>query len=83
MDHWRRLGGAMVALGLVLVAGTVGYVLLGFAPLDAVYQTVTTISTVGFREVEPLNGAGKVFTIVLILAGVGTAFYAFGVLSRP
>lgn len=80
MDHWRRLGGAMAALGLVLVAGTVGYVLLGFAPLDAVYQTVTTISTVGFREVEPLDGAGQVFTIVLILAGVGAAFYAFGVL---
>ncbi|HEX7135922.1 MAG TPA: potassium channel protein [Iamia sp.] len=80
MDHWRRLGGAMVALGLVLVAGTVGYVLLGFAPLDAAYQTVTTISTVGFREVEPLDGAGQVFTIVLILAGVGSAFYAFGVL---
>jgi voltage-gated potassium channel len=80
VDHWRRLGGALLALGLVILAGTVGYLLLGFAPLDALYQTVTTVSTVGFREVEPLDGVGQVFTITLILAGVGSAFYAFGVL---
>jgi voltage-gated potassium channel len=72
----------MVALVLVIVAGTVGYVLLGFAPLDAVYQTVTTISTVGFREVRPLDGWGQVFTMGLILAGVGAAFYAFGVVME-
>ena len=53
--------------------------LLGFGVLDATYQTVTTITTVGFREVEPLDGAGQVFTIVLILAGVGTALYTLTV----
>jgi voltage-gated potassium channel len=52
---------------------------LGFSTLDAVYQTVTTITTVGFREVEPLDRNGKVFTIVLILAGVGTALYTLTV----
>ena len=65
---------------MITVAGTVGYVMLGFAVLDAVYQTVTTITTVGFREVEPLTSRGKVFTIVLILVGVGTALYTFSVL---
>ena len=80
MTHWRRLGGAMVALVLVSVAGTIGYLALGFGPLDAVYQTVTTVSTVGFREVEPLTPAGKVFTMALILVGVGAALYAFSVL---
>jgi len=72
-----------LALGLVLaviVAGTIGYVVLGFGVLDAVYQTVTTISTVGFREIHPLDEAGKIFTIVLILAGTGTALYAFSIL---
>jgi voltage-gated potassium channel len=59
----------------VLVAGTAGYVVLGFSLLDAVYQTVTTVTTVGFREVHPLSDAGQVFTIVLILTGVGTALY--------
>ena len=80
MAESRRLIFALAALASVMVAGTVGYLLLGFGLLDALYQTVTTVSTVGFREVQPLHGAGKVFTIALILVGVGTALYAFGVL---
>jgi voltage-gated potassium channel len=70
----------MAALGVVLVAGTAGYMMLGFGFLDALYQTVTTVTTVGFREVRPLSPAGQVFTIVLILLGVGTALYALGAL---
>jgi voltage-gated potassium channel len=34
------------------------------------------VTTVGFREVRPLSSTGKIFTMVLILAGVGTALYA-------
>ena len=64
----------------MIVAGTVGYVILGFGFVDALYQTVTTITTVGFREVHPLSTVGECFTIVLILVGVGTALYTFGVL---
>ncbi|HZT65899.1 MAG TPA: potassium channel protein [Acidimicrobiales bacterium] len=75
-----RIRAAATALTLVVLGGTLGYWALGFSPLDAVYQTVTTITTVGFREVHPLTTAGKVFTIVLILVGVGTALYTFGVL---
>ena len=40
--------------------------------LDALYMTVITLATVGFREVEPLNPAGKIFTIDLIVMGVTT-----------
>ena len=76
----RRIGRALLAFALLLLAGTVGYILLGFGVLDAVYQTVTTVTTVGFREVHPLGAAGQLFTITLILLGVGTALYAFGVL---
>jgi voltage-gated potassium channel len=73
-----------VALGVatlvgIIVVGSIGDVVLGFGVLDAVYQTVTTITTVGFREVEPLDTAGKVFTIILILGGVGTALYTLTV----
>jgi voltage-gated potassium channel len=80
METVRRIRLAVLALGLVLVGGTIGYVVLGFDLLSAVYQTVTTVTTVGFREVMPLTRAGEIFTIVLILVGVGTALYAFGVL---
>ncbi|MEO6317794.1 MAG: potassium channel protein [Acidimicrobiales bacterium] len=76
MSQGRRLGVALAALAVVVLAGTIGYLVLGFEPLNAVYQTVTTISTVGFREVEPLSPAGQVFTMVLILVGVGATLYA-------
>lgn len=79
MGNIRRIQLALLAVLGVMIAGSVGYVLLGFSPLDAVYQTVTTITTVGFREIRPLGTAGRIFTIVLILGGVGTALYAFGV----
>jgi voltage-gated potassium channel len=59
--------------------GTLGYWLLGFTPLDAAYQAVTTVATVGFREVVPFGTAEKVFTIFLVLGGVGTTLYALGV----
>ena len=79
MADWRRLRLALAMLAAVFLVGIFGYVLLGFSLLDATYQTVTTVATVGFREVQPLDDAGKVFTIVLILVGVGTALYTFSV----
>ncbi len=79
MSNVRRIQLALLAVLAVLAAGSIGYVVLGFSALDAVYQTVTTITTVGFREVHPLGTAGKIFTIVLIVVGVGTALYAFSV----
>jgi voltage-gated potassium channel len=68
-----------VVLLVVLGGGTLGYIVIGLSPLDALYQTVTTVSTVGFRELFPQTASAKVFTIVLILTGVGTVLYAFGV----
>ncbi len=74
----RRIVIALGALALVLGGGTLGYWALGLSPLNALYQTVITVSTVGFREVFTPTDAAKVFTIVLILVGVGTGLYAFG-----
>lgn len=66
----------LLLLGLA-VAGTVGYALIEqMSLLNALYMTVITLTTVGFREVQPLQPAGKVFTIVLIVLGVGIAAWA-------
>ncbi len=78
-DPWRPVRRGFVALGLVIVAGTLGYVVLGLSLLDALYQTVTTVSTVGFREVGESTGAWKAFTMVLILTGVGVVLYTLTV----
>jgi voltage-gated potassium channel len=75
-----RIRSALIALTAVITIGTAGYLLLGFGFLDALYQTVTTITTVGFREVHPLDTAGQIFTMALILVGVGTSLYALGAL---
>jgi voltage-gated potassium channel len=74
---FRRVRIGLAAFGFVLVGGTVGYLILGYSLLDAVFQTVETVSTVGFGTLRRLDTAGKVFTIVLILVGVGTALYSF------
>lgn len=74
---FRRVTFGLIALALVLVAGTSGYLLLGFGLLDSVYQTVTTVSTVGFTSTRSLGMATKIFTITLILVGVGTALFTF------
>lgn len=65
---------------IVLVGGTVGYMAFGFSVLDAVYQTVITVTTVGFGELHRFGRGQKIFTIVLILVGVGTVGYTFSVL---
>jgi voltage-gated potassium channel len=66
---------ALLALSSVMILGSVGYVLLGIRPLDAVYQTVTTLTTIGFREVVEFDDRLKIYTIVLALLGVGTVLY--------
>ncbi len=70
---WR----ALLLVVFVIVGGTVGYAVLGMAPLNALYQTVTTVTTVGFKEVEPFGTAEQWFTMVVIVAGVGTVLYTF------
>lgn len=75
----RRIRFAFVALAVVMLLGSIGYLILGFSPLDAIYQTVMTVTTVGFRELRPLTAAGKIYTIFVILVGVGTSLYALGV----
>jgi len=66
----------------VLAGGTAGYMIIeGWNAWDAFYMTVTTVATVGFREVHPLSFSGQVFTIVVIFCGVGTAFYTVTLLA--
>jgi voltage-gated potassium channel len=67
----------------VTAVGTFGYHWLwsaiGGTWLDALFMTFTTITTIGYGEVKPLDGPGRVFTILVALAGIGTFFYTFSV----
>lgn len=77
----RRVVRGLLLLSTVVTVGSIGYMILGLSPLDALYQTVITVSTVGYREVGGNSTAPfRAFTMVVILSGVGTAFYTLGVL---
>ena len=66
----------------VLAGGTIGYIAIeGWTPWDAFYMTVTTVTTVGYREIHELSRAGQVFTVALVMGGVGAAFYTFSQLA--
>ena len=47
----------------------------GWSFLDAAYMTVVTFTTVGYEEVRPLSSIGRVFTMFLMVAGVGVMLY--------
>jgi len=65
------------------VVGAAGYMLIEhWSVLDAFYMSVITISTVGYGEVKPLSPAGRLFTIGLIITGVGSAIYLFTVIGE-
>ena len=67
----------LVALAVVMAAGVFGYVYIeGWSYLDALYMTVITLTTIGYKEVHELDPRGQVFTIGLIVFGVGTAAWA-------
>jgi voltage-gated potassium channel len=73
---------ALLLLVLVTAGGTVGYVLVeGWSWWDAFYMTVITVTTVGYREVHTLSRAGEILTVLVLVAGVGTAFYAFTLIA--
>jgi voltage-gated potassium channel len=69
-------------LVFALVYGTTGYMVLeGFGFVDALYMTVTTLTTVGFGEVKPLGPGGRIFTISLVVIGVVAVFTLLAVLT--
>jgi voltage-gated potassium channel len=73
----KRLKRGLIILGSIIAAGTIGYALIeGWSPFDALYMTITTVTDVGYGEIHPLNTAGRIFTIFLIIGGVGGALLA-------
>jgi len=75
-DPIKKLKVSISILGLILFFGTFGYMVLErWGVLDSLYMTVITLSTIGFREVHEMDRGGRIFTILLILIGVGTVAY--------
>ncbi len=72
----RRIVISVTLLVLLLALAPVGYMTIEhMSYTEALYMTVITITTVGFREVRPLSTAGMYFTILVILTGVFNLFF--------
>lgn len=68
-----RFGGILVGITII---GTMGYTLIeGWALDESLYMTIISLTTVGYGEVHPLSQAGRMFTAVLLMLGVGSVFY--------
>ena len=77
VKFFSRVYYAVILLALIVVGGTLGFMIVeGWSLLDSFYQTIITISTVGFGEVHDLSKPGKLFTAFLIITSFGTFAYA-------
>jgi voltage-gated potassium channel len=77
MNSSRRVLWGAGALVAIIAIGATGYIAIeGWSFLDSLYMTIITITTVGYTEVHPLTTGGRIFSIFLIIGGVGGALYA-------
>lgn len=83
MVTFRKIAQWSAMLLALLVIGSLGFVWLqGWDFFDALYMTVTTLSTVGYGEIHPLTKIGRLYNMVLILSGMGVMLYIVGSLAR-
>ncbi len=80
-----RLRISLMVIVVIVGGGTIGYMILeGWSFLDSLYMTIITITTIGYGEVHPMDQdpVGRAFTIMLIVLGVGSTFYALGLVFQ-
>mgnify|MGYP005838985951 CR=1 FL=1 len=76
-DLKKRLLISLVMITFIVTFGTFGYMTIeGWSFLDSFYMTIITLASVGYKEVKELSENGRIFTIFLIIGGVGTVLYA-------
>lgn len=72
-----NLRSGLIALGVVIIVGALGFMLFGGLVFDdALYATFTTITTVGYGEVGgPYTGMTRVWVVLVVLGGLGAVLY--------
>ncbi len=82
MNELRKFRKLLILFILLIVVGTVGYtVFLKVDVLTALYMTVITISTVGYKEVAVMTPQAEMFSILIIFWGIGVVGYALSSLA--
>ena len=79
----NKLKIALLILFTIFMVGTIGfYFIEEWSVVDSFYATITTLSTVGYGDYTPKTTQGKLFTVFIIIVGVGTMLYSFGLISE-
>ncbi|HUH66124.1 MAG TPA: potassium channel family protein, partial [Syntrophales bacterium] len=79
----KKLRIAALALALIFIIGTAGFhIIEGWSFTDSLYTTVITLSTVGYGDFYPETTLGRLFTVVLVIFGVGMMLYTIGLLTE-
>ena len=84
--HFRRLLGALGVFVAILVAGTLGYLVLGkpgTTVIDGLYMTFITVATIGYEEVVDMDHSdlGRIFTMAIALAGIANMTFLFSTVT--
>ncbi len=78
----HRFRFTVLLLTLVVFVGALGYHYISKTNVvDSFYMAVTTLFTVGFREMGDVSTGSKLFTIGYLVAGLGVATYALSNLT--
>ena len=83
MNRLKQIIRAIIISWMIFFIGVAGYMIIEkWNFLDAAYMTALTVTTVGFMEVHQTSDAGKIFTIFVMIAGVGYFLYITGIIIQ-
>jgi voltage-gated potassium channel len=83
MERKSHFTFSLILTAALVLIGTSGYMIIeGWPVSDAIYMTIITLATVGYGEVHQVSGVGRIFTIFLIVSGVGYFMYVVGLLVQ-
>ncbi|MBU8911709.1 MAG: potassium channel protein [Desulfobacterales bacterium] len=83
MNRLQQIIRAITMSGIIFLIGVSGYMVIEkWTFLDAVYMTAITVTTAGFMEVHELSPSGRIFTTIILIAGVGYFFYIAGLIIQ-
>src|SRR3954465_2486717 len=72
-----RIRDAIIAVLGFIVVGTIAFHLIeGLTFVDSFYLSAQTVTTVGFGDIAPKTNAGKIFSAIYMLVGVGVVLFA-------
>ncbi|MGZ6231435.1 MAG: potassium channel family protein, partial [Syntrophales bacterium] len=79
----KKLKIAALTLISIFIIGTFGFHFFeGWSLTESLYTTVITLSTVGYGDFYPETTGGRIFTVILVIFGVGTMLYTIGLLTE-